>query len=75
MFLKSNALINDSWVILQIGLKNMVVDKDFVTMKMVVEETNLIVIQIIVNLLWLFLIYFYFILYPDFFVDENIFLY
>lgn len=75
MFLKSNALINDSWVILQIGLKNMVVDKDFVTMKMVVEETNSIVIQIIVNLLWLFLIYFYFILYPDFFVDENIFLY
>lgn len=75
MFLKSNALINDSWVILQIGLKNMVVDKDFVTMKMVAEETNLIVIQIIVNLLWLFLIYFYFILYPDFFVDENIFLY
>lgn len=51
MFLKSNALINDSWVILQIGLKNMVVDKDFVTMKMVAEETNLIVIQIIVNLL------------------------
>lgn len=75
MFLKSNALINDSWVILQIGLKNMVVDKDFVTMKMVAEETNSIVIQIIVNLLWLFLIYFYFILYPDFFVDENIFLY
>lgn len=41
-------------LILQIGLKNMVVDKDFLMMKMVVEETNLIVIQIIVNLLWLF---------------------
>lgn len=52
-------------LILQIGLKNTVVDKDFLMMKMVVEETNLIVIQIIVNLLWLFLIYFYFHLFSS----------